>query len=249
MTSWEEMRQQGEAQNIVAPSQISTPIALVKRLTCARCERAQSGCICKWITPTASATEVLILQHPMEVRHAKGSARLLSFSLINCRIEVAETFEPAKLLQLLTAPWLAAASARRQPILLYPPPPKNAAGFHPIQTTLRPEQYAYPAQLRLVVIDASWRKSRKMLYANPLLQNLKRLQLDQIPESKYRIRKAQHADQLSTFEATCAALMQLEGLNPAFEVLLAGFEGFVQQLAEQLTQPHILPTASIEPAF
>ena len=242
MTSWVEMYYQGATSRAGAPKQPSIETAHAKRLRCASCGRALSGCICRWIRPTASATEVLILQHPMEVRHAKGSARLLSLSLSNCRIEVAETFEPAKLLQLLTAPWLAGASAQpqKQAILLYPEPPKNAADFRPIQTTSRSEPFADPAQLRLVVIDASWRKSRKMLYLNPMLQNLSRLQLDQIPVSKYRIRKAQRADQLSTFEATCAALMQLEGFNPAFDALLAGFEGFVEQLA----QSQALPTAN-----
>ena len=88
-----------------------------------------------------------------------------------------------------------------------------------------------------MVIDGSWRKSRKMLYLNPLLKDLPRLDLNEIPVSKYHIRKAQRADQLSTFEATCAALMQLEGENAAFDDLLTGFEGFVRQLGQSPEKP------------
>ena len=206
----------------------------MKRLLCARCQRAQSGCICPWIHPTPSATEVLILQHPMEVNEVKGSARLLSLSLLNSRIEVDELFDPMQLQELLTAPWSANTSAQgqKQAILLYPELPQDVAKAK--QIGLTPEKLNEPAQLRLVVIDGSWRKTRKMLYLNPLLQSLPRLHLDAIPASKYLIRKAHRPDQLSTFEATCAALMQLEGSNANFAALLAGFEGFVQQQSQAM---------------
>ena len=211
-----------------------------KRLTCARCQRAQTGCICQWIRPTWTATEVLILQHPMEVKHAKGSARLLSLSLSNSRIEVGESFEPLRLQELLTAPWQANTSAQvqRLPILLYPELPHDAAQTTGALANFKPQHLPDPTKLRLIVIDASWRKSRKMLYLNPLLQHLPRLHLDEIPVSKYHIRKAQRDDQLSTFEATCAALTQLEGKNAAFDNLLAGFEGFVCQLDQSPEKLH-----------
>ncbi len=48
-----------------------------KRARCPACLRAASSCICRWIAPVAHAVDVLILQHPLEVHNAKGSARLL----------------------------------------------------------------------------------------------------------------------------------------------------------------------------
>ncbi|RYF33813.1 MAG: DTW domain-containing protein, partial [Comamonadaceae bacterium] len=53
----------------------------MKRRHCATCLRPQGTCLCRWVTPTGHRTEVLILQHPMEVAQAKGSARLLQLSL------------------------------------------------------------------------------------------------------------------------------------------------------------------------
>ena len=76
-------------------------------------------------------------------------------------------------------------------------------------------QAAQLQQLRLVVLDGTWRKSRKMLYLNPLLQALPRLPLVDLPASQYRIRKAQQAHQLSSFEASVAALAQLHALGGA----------------------------------
>lgn len=87
------------------------------------------------------------------------------------------------------------------------------------------------AQLRLVVLDGTWRKSRKMLYLNPMLQQMPRLTLQDVSRSKYLIRKAHRPDQLSTLEAVCAALTHLEGEPKQFDALLRAFEGFVLQQA------------------
>ena len=50
-----------------------------------------------------------------------------------------------------------------------------------------------------------------------------------MPASHYLIRKAHRPDQLSTLEATCAALAQLEGSAEQFQPLLTAFDGFVAQ--------------------
>jgi DTW domain-containing protein YfiP len=68
-----------------------------------------------------------------------------------------------------------------------------------------------------------------MLYLNPLLQQLPRLALRDVPASGYRIRKAHAADQLSTLEAAAYALMQLNSDEPRFRPLLSAFDGFVLQ--------------------
>jgi len=68
-----------------------------------------------------------------------------------------------------------------------------------------------------------------MLYGNPLLQQLPRLALHEVGVSHYLIRKAHRPDQLSTLEATCAALAQLNGGTEPFQPLLAAFDGFVAQ--------------------
>ena len=65
---------------------------------------------------------------------------------------------------------------------------------------------AQPQALRLVVLDGTWRKSRKMLYRNPGLQQLPRLALQDLPPGRYAIRKAQAPDQLSSFEAAARKL-------------------------------------------
>lgn len=192
-----------------------------RREHCARCLRAQSTCICRWIRPAAHDTEVLILQHPQEVHEAKGSGRLLHLSLPNSRLAVGEVFDEAALF---------AGSARKRNLLLYPSAPGADGGKTP--SSLQPADWQDPAGLRLIVLDATWRKSRKMLYLNPWLLALPRLPLEDLPASRYLIRKAHKKGQLSTLEATCAALAQLRGDQPPLRPLLDAFDGFVaQQLA------------------
>ena len=205
-----------------------TPAFQIKRLACATCLRPQSACICQWITPVAHAVEVLILQHPLEVDNAKGSARLLHLCLPHSRLVTGEVFDlPA----LLTAPLKpeAGAGSPKQAILLYPDTPQHKALGLPAPPVLAPALLRNPSQLRLIVLDGTWRKSRKMLYCNPLLQQLPRLSLQDMPASHYLIRKAHRLDQLSTLEATCAALAQLEGSVEQFQPLLTAFDGFVAQ--------------------
>lgn len=80
-----------------------------KRPHCATCLRPQSACICPWITPLVHQVEVLILQHPLEVDNAKGTARLLQLSLPHSRLLIGEVFDP----QLLT-------DSPKHQLLLYP---------------------------------------------------------------------------------------------------------------------------------
>jgi DTW domain-containing protein YfiP len=202
-----------------------------KRCICAICLRPQSSCICQWITPTEHAVEVVVLQHPLEVANAKGSARLLHLSLPHSRLVTGEVFAEPELQALLTAPLQAQAATHRpkQAILLYPETPEDPTRGLSASPVLAPAWLRDPSQLRLIVLDGTWRKSRKMLYLNPLLQHLPRLPLRDMPASHYLIRKAHRPDQLSTLEATCAALMQLEGCAAPFQPLLTAFDGFVAQ--------------------
>jgi DTW domain-containing protein YfiP len=187
------------------------------RATCAACLRA--ACICRWIVPAASPVELLILQHPLEVRNAKNSARLLHLCLPGSRLVVGEAFAPDALHALLH-------ERGRTPLLLYPSTPGAPDAALP--------DLSAPAALRLVVLDATWRKSRKMLHLNPVLHALPRLALRDTGPSGYRIRKAHAPDQLSTFEAAALALFQVEGGDDAYarhRLLLDAFDGFVSQQA------------------
>ena len=196
-----------------------------KRKSCPRCLRPSAACICHWICKVNNAPEVLLLQHPLEVNNAKGSARLLDLCLQDSCMVGGERFDQQLLVSLLQA-------GGKQAVLLYPATTLNEAVDlqHVAPEFVLQDQTL--ANLRLVIIDATWRKSRKMLYLNPSLQQLPRLGLQNMPASHYRIRKAHAPDQLSTLEAVCYALMQLEQNDGKYQPILEAFDGFVGQQME-----------------
>lgn len=195
---------------------------LVTRLRCAACLRPQSACICEWVTPTMHEAEVLILQHPLEVNNAKNSAHLLHLSLPRSRMLTGEAFDECS----LQAAMVDVPEDPKYTVLLYPQTPDDEV------PGLDLTQLRDPSHVRLVVLDGTWRKSRKMLHLSPPLRQLPRLSLDDAPASNYLIRKAHKPGQLSTLEATCAALAQLESDPEKYQPLLKAFDGFVaQQLA------------------
>lgn len=197
------------------------------RAVCTRCLRPQTACLCALVRPTDHRTEVLVLQHPQEQRQAKNSVTLLRLSLARCEVVVADRFEPTALRSLLHRPGL-------QTRLLYPDVPAA-----PAPPALLPRA---DVPLRLVVLDATWRKSLRMLLEHPVLAALSRLTLEAPEPTRYRaIRAARRADQVSTLEATVQALAMLEG--PSFDAapLLEAFGRFVDDVAAR-QRPRVVDT-------
>lgn len=168
------------------------------RAVCPRCERPAPTCLCATLpAPLTHRTELLILQHPAEAGHAKNTATLLALGLQRVRLLRGEVFDPALAMPGTT--------------LLYPGDgAARAAG----------------QVKRVILLDGSWRQSRRLLAANPWLAPLPRLSLPLLP-SRYAIRVAHRPGQLSTLEAGLHALALLEGGPAPFEPLWAAFDQFV----------------------
>lgn len=179
------------------------------RSRCPNCYRAQRTCICALARRVEHEVEVLILMHPMEVHEAKGTGHLLHLCLPHSRVMVGEQFDTAALQQALLGSW--DGRPARQSLLLYPDTGEQAAALGFTQASALPQPWPLPpGQLRLVIIDGTWRKSRKMLYLNPALQTLPRLALKEAGDSGYTIRKAHLPAQLSSFEAAVLGIAQLQ---------------------------------------
>ena len=225
----------------------------VLRATCPDCLRAACVCAClqRPGVPLRTAVQLLILQHPREQREAKGTARLLHQAVAGSRLLVGEAWPelpapdaalpgvagvpgvPGQRMPAADPP--AAAWARVRDLLLYPATPGDAA--LPAPPAVDEAWLAAPGQVRLVVIDGTWRKSRRMLYDSPALQRLPRLALVAPPPSRYRIRRARGECQLCTFEAALHALARLGSTAAQLAPLWAAFDGFVEALIRQGAGP------------
>lgn len=210
----------------------------IKRQRCENCQHPLCTCLCGLVQPVLNQVELIILQHPLEAKQAKNTAQLLHLCLNNSQLYIGETFSSAFFTERQSRP----SESTQGPIydlLLYPETPEEKSQGIPSPPPLDNQQLqlatapnlagntANISTLRLWVLDATWRKSRKMLYLNRELQVMPRLPLQQVPASLYSIRKAHSKNQLSTLEASCYALRQLEHNRVDYAPVLTAFAAFI----------------------
>ena len=183
-------------------------MTISNRPRCSVCLRPASHCLCCLIPTLHSAVNVLVIQHPQEQRHALNTWRLLVAGLANSELVVIEQIPTDSTLQMQ----LADPDWRTE--LLFP-----GASAQTLSTA--PEGDDRPR--RLVLLDGTWRKARKLLLFNPVLQQLPRVALPAGMISRYRLRKASEANALSTIEAGVQALQLMEP-GSDYGALLRPFE-------------------------
>ncbi|MCW8127893.1 tRNA-uridine aminocarboxypropyltransferase [Microbulbifer halophilus] len=181
------------------------------RQICPTCQRPLKVCYCSALVHIANRIKVLIIQHPLEQKHPFNTGRMAYLCLDNSELVVAESLSEAELERLLEPP-----SA-----LLYP-----SLDWLPEVEQVEPGSVQARALERLVVIDASWRKSKKMLHLHPRLQRLPRVSFEGELRSNYQIRRSSLANSLSTLESIVVAMGQLEPEGD-FEGMLGPFERMV----------------------
>lgn len=198
-----------------------------KRHRCTQCLRPVKTCVCKHIQVVENLVPLIILQHPLEAYEAKNTGRLLHLCTKNSQIIEGEQFG-GRLTEL-------SESGNFREILLYPSESEDALSRNSLLDTSAYALAHKPDEsrpFRLWILDATWRKSRKMLFLNPFLETMPRLSLEDCPASQYTIRKAHKKNQLSSLEASCYALQNLEANRVDYSPVLSAFAAFV---AEQHT--------------
>lgn len=209
-----------------------------QREHCHHCCRPLQTCLCKHVERVANAVKLIILQHPLEVNESKNSGRLLQLCLINSHLYVGEQFSDDFFAE--------HQQSNSYDLLLYPETPeeKSLGILHPpaldFSRITTGDKLSNLNTMRLWVLDATWRKSRKMLYVNRTLQAMPRISLTDCPPSLYDIRKAQGEHQLSTLEASCYALRQLEQNQVDYTPVLTAFRGFIAEHKSYRPNDHTL---------
>lgn len=179
----------------------------MSRTLCTRCLRPLSHCLCVLIPSLSCRTQVVVLQHPSEARHALNTARLAVLGLDGARRVVGEYFSEDD--------W---ALPGYLPRLLFP-----GEGAEVLTPGYGQE---LGAPIRLIVPDGTWGHARKLLHINPGLAALPRVMLPAGLSTRYRVRHADVPGALSTIEAVTHALNALEApMN--FDALLKPFEALI----------------------
>ncbi|WP_084657332.1 tRNA-uridine aminocarboxypropyltransferase [Hydrogenovibrio kuenenii] len=187
------------------------------RVYCTKCHRLESLCLCSVLPELDNQVEVFFLQHPLETKHIKGTAWLTHASLKNTRFEVGEQFPKATLDDILRS--------NKRTFLLYPATQEEDVTTY--QAESFPNEFSLP-DCRVLILDGTWKKTKKMLFLNPALAKLPRIVINPDLPSNYKIRKQKNAQSLSTLEATMLLLEQLERTDK-YQALLKVMDALIAQ--------------------
>lgn len=193
----------------------------MSRAFCYRCYRPQISCICDEIEAVNNQLNIIILQHPDEVKHPKGSAIIAKLGLANVESFVGEDFSGHEALN---------KKIEKEPdaiALVYPA--KDALGLASLKAGQQPIK-------QLVFIDATWRKAKKIFLTSGNLHDLPSVRLPQQLISNYRIRKAPQDGYVSTVEAISYCLQQLEP-SCGGEKLLTVFDRIIDRKMDFIPKP------------
>ena len=199
---------------------------------CPRCLLLTAFCVCELVgAPRESRPQILIVRHHWEAFKSTGTARLASLSLSNLRIldMAAENPQPVRsVLAALEDTWL-----------LYPGrvdlrgPDPEAGGTS--------AKRAIQAPRTLVVLDGTWRQTRKMLRRLPELSRFPRFSLSPDPASsgtRDRLREAPRPGARSTLESIADALRELDSPEVG-QRLLELHQHFVERTRRARGQRHV----------
>jgi len=185
----------------------------MSRVICPNCCRPEKVCICDFIEAIDNRVEIAILQHPTEVKQMKGTAIIAQLALTQCKTWVGEQL--SELPGLVT--WL---TENKNVLLLYPEIDNQVKDCEVVDVG----EIDRLSDVKVLILDGTWRKTFKMMQLNPELQSLNRVSLTPTKDSKYRIRKQKDSQSLSTVEAIYELLSQLESSTEKFKPLLEAFE-------------------------
>lgn len=187
------------------------------RQQCPACQRPVDYCYCHLITPLTNLWPVHIIQDQREASHALGTARMVALTLQACTLTVINPDEES--------------SGR-----IFPDIPEHAVLIYPGQEAEPVSALQATTPRPLVFIDASWRRSRKILFQYPELSRLPRYALHDEPPSRYRIRKAPSEQSLSTLEAVARTLLKLDPHGADYANLLHVMDRVIDQQIRRMGQ-------------
>jgi len=190
--------------------------------------KAKVACVCTWVSPQKNNYPILVLQHPDERKKPLGTAKILTMGLEEATLLSGLDFSAELFHQTLRH------FNCHKPILLYPKT-FDTSPFHlnfdlsaPKTEKHNLDSVALSGRFDCVILlDGTWRNTRELLLLNTWIKDLPTLALQNVGESRYRIRKTKGQGELATIEAAAKLLSILEDDFSA-EDLLRPFEWMIE---------------------
>lgn len=170
---------------------------------CLKCFRPISHCLCEYAKPEIdSGIKFIFLMHPKEAKHQRtGTGRLSHIALKDSEIIVGLDFSKNEyFLSLIN-------DNKYFPVLMYPGDDAwtaRRAGF---------KEAAEGRQLLVIIIDATWFCSRKIIEHNQFLLELPRVSFYGEYRSIFTFKREPRPEYISTIETCYYFIKELQSLN------------------------------------
>lgn len=184
------------------------------RAFCYQCRRAKVACLCGRIEKQPNDVSVIVLQHPDETNNPKGSAIIAELGLKQYQRWIGEDFSQHEALNQLLE------QKASQTVMLFPA--DQAVELDDAWLAEESREIKY-----LIVIDATWRKARKIWQLSSNLHAVPAIKFTASRQSDYRIRKIPQEGYLSTIECVVEGLRLLEGRPKSYQSLLDLFNQMI----------------------
>jgi DTW domain-containing protein YfiP len=173
---------------------------MTHRISCALCYRPRFHCYCEQITRRENRYPIKLIQTKEEAKHPFNTGRIAQLSLSKC-----ETLQvnAAGDIDSWLNDWMSS-----DPVLAFPSQASTPVALANI-TVNTP----------IIFLDDTWRKAKRFLYENPMLNGLPKICLPEGFTSTYRLRKTgkhtenknfKNSEPVSTIESIAACLSILE---------------------------------------
>lgn len=166
---------------------------------CLNCFRPVDYCLCKYIQPVDTGIKFVFLMHPKEAKHQRtGTGRLAHCALTCSEILIGLNFSGnSRLEQLLH-------DDRYFPVLLYP----GAAAWTAADPDFKKKLGT--RKLLVLVIDATWFCSRKIIEHNPELLELPQISFSGNYRSEFTFKREPRPEYISTIESCYYLVKELQ---------------------------------------
>lgn len=151
---------------------------------CLGCAMPKKVCRCGQIEIKPMDTEIIIFRHPDERRNTLSTVSLIKQRDPELLVKEGTSFSPVR---------------RTACALLFPQSPTTSPAA--LQERACQPPHKGDIKTTLLLIDATWKKAKRMLYENPWLAELPRVALKPPTRSDYLLRKGPGGTALSTVEA------------------------------------------------
>ena len=199
---------------------------------CYKCFKPLSACLCKYTREIDPGIKFVFLMHPKEFKRQRtGTGNLAHITLKNSEIIVGLDFEKNERLQeLLNDP-------QYFPVMMYPGQDAWTAGKEGFSDVLKGKT------LLVIILDATWFCSKKMIDHNPFLLQLPRFSFSGDYRSIFTFKREPKPEYISTIETCYYLIKELKDLESGISQTAASSE----QTSIQNPRPLVNPDCNPEP--